>query len=173
MHPQDNVTAASSSRHERKRKDAARRWIVRLTSGDMTEYEMHRFRKWVAEPKHERVFRHEILVWRQLGHLKDEWAGKVDLSVAPALGRKHVWRWYWNGMAVTGAFAILLTAVSVVVHHRNNLAQAAIGRQVLAHPRHLLIHSGASHGVRHQKDGMESPPHHIWFGLAVPFPLAI
>lgn len=48
------------------RDETARRWLVRLASGEMTEEEMTICRGWLADPLNHRSFERERALWRQL-----------------------------------------------------------------------------------------------------------
>lgn len=63
---------------------AAQRWVVRLTSGEITEREMRRFRDWAADPDNERIFKREMVNWRKLGVLREGLEGIIGLPF-PAL----------------------------------------------------------------------------------------
>lgn len=156
--------AGSLDQCERQLADAARRWIVRLTSGDMTEYELYRFRKWVAEPDHKRVFRCEMTMWRQLGQLREPLAETMARSSFPDSTPKRVSRWRTLGMAIAGTLALL--AVVFVLHHQaSHLTDAAQKRGLLSHPIGASFRAGRGHKVQHHRvEGGEitRPPPMDW-----------
>ncbi|KFD26756.1 DUF4880 domain-containing protein [Sphingobium yanoikuyae] len=67
---------------------AARQWVVRLTSGDMTECELERFLEWRSIPEHGVVFATEIANWRKLGQLREALAPTIKLPTRS----QAVWR---------------------------------------------------------------------------------
>lgn len=51
--------------------DAARDWVVRLTSGEPTTEELNRFKSWLVEsPSHREAFERERQFWQSLGSLE-------------------------------------------------------------------------------------------------------
>ncbi|CCQ89637.1 putative Anti-FecI sigma factor, FecR [Nitrospina gracilis 3/211] len=61
----------------------ARRWVVRLASGEMTQPEARRFKKWLhADTKHRDAFRRERRLWQEMEALKGAFA--ADLQDGPA-----------------------------------------------------------------------------------------
>lgn len=50
--------------------DAARHWLVRLSSGDMTEDELSEFRLWTNVSAQKEAFGIELAKWRQLEVLR-------------------------------------------------------------------------------------------------------
>lgn len=62
----------------------ARRWVVRLASGEMTESEARRFQKWLyADPKHRDAFRRERRLWQEMEALQGAFAaGMRDQPVS-------------------------------------------------------------------------------------------
>ncbi|HEX7855875.1 MAG TPA: DUF4880 domain-containing protein [Sphingobium sp.] len=50
--------------------DAARHWLIRLSSGDMTQDELCEFRRWTEVPAQKQAFGIELAKWRQLEVLR-------------------------------------------------------------------------------------------------------
>lgn len=83
----------------------ARDWIVRLTSGDVTEADLDAFRQWRdCRPEHRAAFERESLFWHQLQAVAAP-AFAAPVSIArrsPAFGRRHL---------IAGGAAIAATAL--------------------------------------------------------------
>jgi transmembrane sensor len=90
--------------------DEARRWVVRLTSGDMTEREMAHFKAWRLDPACERAFSIEMANWRRLGQLRDGLSGSIVLPSPADVLRRKIRRWTGQGIAVVAAAGVLLWA---------------------------------------------------------------
>lgn len=63
--------------------DIARQWLVRLSSGDMTEEELHKFRCWTQVPAQKEAFGIELEKWRQLEALRPILSGESTLACRP------------------------------------------------------------------------------------------
>jgi ferric-dicitrate binding protein FerR (iron transport regulator) len=72
---------------------AAQSWVGRLTSGDMNDREMRRFRDWVAKPDNERAFQLAVANWRTLGALREGLARTITLPSASSVMRRKLTRW--------------------------------------------------------------------------------
>jgi transmembrane sensor len=96
--------------HDSSMTDEARRWVVRLTSGDMTEREMARFKAWRLDPDCERAFSVEMANWRRLGQLREGMSGSISLPSSASVFRRKVRRWTGQGMVVVAAAGSLLLA---------------------------------------------------------------
>ncbi|WP_083224778.1 FecR domain-containing protein [Sphingomonas panacis] len=142
--------AASLDRYEQKLTDEARRWVVRLTSGGMTEFEMSRFRNWVADCDHERVLRREMTAWRKLGQLGDFLESTICLPSPVELARKRVRRWRVSGLAVAAGLAVILATPSLLLHARaDQIAHASIERLTLPDGSSVVLDAGAAIAVRY------------------------
>jgi len=90
----------------------ARKWIVRLASGDMTREELAELRAWLAESgDHKAAFRRERTFWHRLGPLEAAFAAPPQASAAPAprvLQRPRGWRRPTLGAALAMAACLLL-----------------------------------------------------------------
>lgn len=61
--------------------DGARRWLLRLASGDIEADELARLRSWLAaDPAHKAAFERERATWRQIEPLRDSVARSVRRS---------------------------------------------------------------------------------------------
>lgn len=97
----------------------ARGWVVRLSSGDMTDAEMQRLKGWLAESGvHRTAFETERRFWHELAELRDDFAPE-RFTAAPTGG----WRVRWRLAAVGGALAACVALL---------LAWPAIGVAFLA-----------------------------------------
>jgi len=91
----------------------ARDWIVRLTSGHVSEVDLQRFKAWRdCSPEHGRAFERERLFWRQLQALD----GKSDVTppsrAAQPIRRRAVGR---RAFLIGGGAAATAMAVTVAV----------------------------------------------------------
>ncbi len=50
---------------------AARDWIQKFASGDITEADLASYGEWVSQPANEQTFQHELKLWRSLGAIAD------------------------------------------------------------------------------------------------------
>jgi len=70
----------------------ARDWIVRLSSGEMTDGDMRRLKGWLAESGvHRVVFEKERRFWQAPGGLREDFAPERPLDGA-ATRRRRPWR---------------------------------------------------------------------------------
>ncbi|WP_411037252.1 FecR family protein [Shinella sp. BYT-45] len=68
----------------------ARDWIVRLTSGRVSEGDLQRFKAWRdLSPRHAEAFRRERLFWSDLGGLREDHADRAPaMHCPPSAGRR-------------------------------------------------------------------------------------
>lgn len=78
-----------------------REWIMRLSSGDITEAELAELAHWRSLPGHETVFQHELALWRSLDAASEHLAPKV--LPTDAAGKRR----FRRGHAITGIAACL------------------------------------------------------------------
>jgi transmembrane sensor len=92
------------------RDEAARRWLVRLASGEMTEAEMTACHAWLADPQNRRSFERERALWRQLETVRQAFdapqAEIVALRPSPVRSRPRLRR-----VVIAGAIAASLLLV--------------------------------------------------------------
>lgn len=90
--------------------DEARRWVVRLASGDMTEDELAAFRRWrSAFPAHNNAFERERALWRALSLPAEE--HRRRRGTWHDRGRRQKWSF---GLATVGGVAACVVLVSAV-----------------------------------------------------------
>lgn len=82
---------------------AARDWIMRLASGDITEQELADLAHWREAPDCEAVFQHELALWRSLDAVGDHLAPQVPASdpVAAKVGQRFQRRYAIAGIAAS------------------------------------------------------------------------
>lgn len=150
--------------------DTARRWLVRLTSGEMTEREMVQFREWVEEPGHERIFQRELTNWRKLGQLREGLAGSIRLPSAAQVLRRRLT--HWGKIGATAAVAvssIVIFGPSLLVRAQaDHLAGAELRRVTLPDGSHAVLDAGAALAVRFSdgKRRVELLRGRAWFDVA-------
>lgn len=110
---------------------AARDWIARLASGDISEAELAAYKQWAADPAHEAVFQHEIALWRSLDAIGDRLAPREPLSAARQTIRSHRRRRLgYAGAAIAASIVVMLAAPQIAVRlqadHRTDLAVQSI-----------------------------------------------
>lgn len=68
----------------------ARDWTVRLTSGHVSEEDLHRFKAWCdLSPRHVETFQREKRFWNDLGGLREDYVTQVPLVHCPnSVGRR-------------------------------------------------------------------------------------
>lgn len=146
--------AASLSKSERKLIEQARRWVVRLTSGDMTEHELQRFRKWVSEPEHDRVFRREMTAWRRLGQLQGALEGPIDMSSFMAFKRRsRVRKWQVSSVAVAAAIALMAAGPNMLLRMRaDHISYDSVDHVELPDGSRAILDAGAAIAVRYGEE---------------------
>lgn len=112
-------------------RQAARDWIARLASGDISEAELVAYRRWATDPAHEAVFQHELALWRSLGAIGDRLAPREKPApAAPAVLPKSRRRWGHAGGAIAACIAIMLVAPDAMLlvraDHRTDVAVQSI-----------------------------------------------
>lgn len=94
--------------------EAARGWIVRLSSGEISEQELAELADWRAAPGHEDIFQHELALWRSLD------AAEVQLATQETgAARSHVRLRPAHAFgAVAAGLALLLAGPEVLLRLR-------------------------------------------------------
>ncbi|MFW7268146.1 FecR family protein [Gluconacetobacter sp. Hr-1-5] len=105
----------SNLSHDRAATEAARHWIARLSSGDITEEEMAAYKLWVADEGHHAVFRHELQLWRSLDLIGDSLAPHSPVAVQAARTRRGRQRAVFASLSAIAACLALLFATPDVV----------------------------------------------------------
>lgn len=107
------MTGGTRDRNEVGR--TARGWVVRLSSGDMTDADMRRLKGWLAESGvHRTAFETERRFWHELVDLRDDFAPGRP-AAAPTGGWRAGWRVATIGGALAACVALFLAwpAISV------------------------------------------------------------
>lgn len=149
---------------------AAQRWVVRLTSGDMTDREMGHFREWVADPHNERVFERELAKWRKLGAIRNGLAGMINLPSPAQVLRRRIARWVQTGVVVSSVCLIAFLAGPVVVLHAraDHIAGSQIARVDLPDGSRAVLDAGSAIAVKFANDErrVELLRGRAWFEVA-------
>jgi transmembrane sensor len=150
--------------------DAARRWVVRLTSGEMTEREMARFKIWRSDPDCERAFSVEMANWRRLGQLREGLESTIVLPSAAELLRRKMRRWTGRGMiAVAATGSVLLAGPGLIVRAQaDHLAGTQIEKVELPDGSRAILDAGTAIAVNF-KDGnrrVEILRGRAWFNVS-------
>lgn len=97
--------------YDRETTEAARHWIARLASGDISEQEMTSYKQWVADKKHHEVFQHELKLWRSLNLIADNLAPSTAISIQAARMKQRRRRVVVASVSAIAACAALLLVV--------------------------------------------------------------
>jgi transmembrane sensor len=104
----------------------ARDWIVRLTSGNVAEADLQRFRAWRAQsPRHRRAFERERMFWQELQVLD---GGLPALAAAPPRRRIGRRAFLAGGGAAVAASAAMVAMPRLLLWRDADYA-TAIGEQ--------------------------------------------
>jgi transmembrane sensor len=148
----------------------AQRWVVRLTSGNMSEREMRRFREWSADRENDRAFQREIANWRKLGELRPSLAGSITLPPRAEVLRRRLARWVRRATAVSAvAFVAVLSGPKLILQAQaDHIAGAALQRIELADGSHVVLDAGAAIAVNFTADHrrVELLRGRAWFDVA-------
>ncbi|WP_173043569.1 FecR domain-containing protein [Nitrospira sp. KM1] len=112
--------------------DAARHWIVRLASGNITESELTQFKQWLAESStHQHAFDRERVFWQQLEPLKATVPGNAHHEHQTTSGkrRRHRWNIVIGGMVAAGFAGIVFyqdIRLLLLSDHRTSAGQQQI-----------------------------------------------
>ncbi|OJV04539.1 MAG: Fe2+-dicitrate sensor protein [Shinella sp. 65-6] len=96
----------------------ARDWIVRLTSGHVSETDLQRFKTWRdCSPEHSRAFERERLFWRQLQALDGKSDAMPSYRAAQSIRRCAVGR---RALLIGGGAAATAAVVTVAMPRLHN-----------------------------------------------------
>ncbi|OJU29387.1 MAG: hypothetical protein BGN91_04790 [Nitrobacter sp. 62-13] len=120
---------------DRARKEA-RDWIVRLSSGAVSEAELAQFKAWQAASDHARAFAEERRFWGQLGRLEtSRTSAATETAAKPRLvGRRAV---------LAGGGALAASIAGVMVAPRIKLLWEADYRTAVGEQRRVALPDGA------------------------------
>lgn len=118
--PSDHAVAVQS----------ARDWIVRLSSGDMTEAELAELALWRGGPGHEAVFQHELQLWRSLGSLGNRLSPNEIEPIAALTAGGRRFRPGYAAIGIAACLALLLSAPAALLRfkadHRTDAEVASL-----------------------------------------------
>jgi transmembrane sensor len=106
---------------------AARDWIVRLSSGEMSDAEMRRLRRWLAESgAHRAAFEKERCFWRALEDLRGDFVPASSLvGEVPRRRRRHI---AVMGGALAACIALLVAWPELGIAFRADF-RSSVGEQ--------------------------------------------
>lgn len=129
---------------------AARDWIMRLASGEITEAELAAYRRWAADPAHDAVFEHELALWRSLGAIGDRLAPSGPPPSAKSAGRARLSRAGYAGAAIAACLAIMMTGPELVLRARaDHHTGVAVQSLTLPDGSRAVLDAGSAITVRY------------------------
>lgn len=155
--------------HDPRTTQAARDWIARLSSGEISEAELASYRRWAADSAHEAVFQHELALWRSLGAIGDRLVPRSPLC-APSLARhrRHPWAGY-AAAAVAAGIVVLISAPEIALRLKADYrTDAAVRSLTLPDGSHAVLDANSAIALRY--DGaqrrIELLRGRAWFDVA-------
>lgn len=126
---------------------AAREWIMRLASGEISEAELAAYRAWAEDPRNAEVFRHELALWRSLDAVGHELApANPSLLDMPRRGR---FRAIHAASAVAACIALYLAGPELVLRARaDHRTGVAIQSVMLPDGSRAVLDAGSAIDVR-------------------------
>lgn len=104
--------------HDRVTTEAARHWIARLASGDITEQEMAAYKQWAADEKHHAIFQHELKLWRSLSLIGDSLTPHDPGTVQAARVRRGRRSVVVSVSAIAACLALFFVAPDIITRLR-------------------------------------------------------
>lgn len=146
----------SNASYDRVTTEAARHWIARLASGDISEQEMATYRQWVADEKHHEVFQHELKLWRSLNLIADNLAPITAIPIQSARMKQRRRRVVVVSVsAIAACFALLLAVPDITMRLRaDDWTTNHIKEVVLSDGSHVVLDADSAlamhyeHGAR-------------------------
>ena len=118
----------------------ARGWIVRLSSGEMTDADMRRLKSWLAESgAHRALFEKERRFWRDLEGLREDFAPVRPLA-GTATRRRGRWRVAAVGGALAACVALLLVWSDISVALLADFRSPVGGQRSVSLPDGSVVH---------------------------------
>lgn len=130
---------------------AARDWIMRLASGEISEAELADYRRWSADPAHEAAFQRELALWRSLDAIGDRLApAALPPSGGSAVRRQFRHRAGYVGAAVAACLAIIVAGPELVLRAQAD-HRTGVTVQSLALPdgTRAVLDAGSAIAVRY------------------------
>lgn len=149
---------------------AARDWIMRLASGDITEGELAAYRRWAADPAHEAVFQHELALWRSLGVIGD----RLAPTTQPRSGRVVPSRPFrrragYLAAAIAACLAIVVAGPELVLRTQaDHITGIAVQSLTLPDGSRAVLDAGSAIAVRYDGEQrlVELLRGRAWFDVA-------
>lgn len=138
--------------YDRETTEAARHWIARLASGDISEQEMAAYKQWVTDKKHHEVFQHELKLWRSLNLIADNLAPSTAISIQAARMKQRRHRVVVASVsAIAACAALLLAAPDITMRLRaDDWTTNHIEQVVLSDGSHVVLDADSALAVHYE-----------------------